>query len=199
MRMNAGMKIQGARTAVLVLIILSTLPTPGQEAPVMRELGATAATAPPVELGTKQVTVQIAMRSEARREIEAALAPPGRTGLLLSIEGMAYDKTPEVYYELYLDLPKDVTPDYKSVYFVGNLAFLQPHEGATGRASVARFDITHTVRGLRAFKQWNDAQASVTFVMRWLVDRQGRQLPVPEGVRLRFRTVKLLSIPTTAR
>lgn len=189
-------KIQGAATAVLVVIVLLPIPIPGQERPVTRELGAMVTPAAPVELATNPVTVQIVMRDDARQQIETALAPSSRTNLILSIEGIAYDKAPEVHYEVYLDLPKDATPSYKSIYFVGNLAFFQPRAGAADRASVARFDITKTVRALKSFKLWNDAQVSVTFVMSWLVDREGRQLPVPAGVRLRFSTAKVITSPT---
>jgi len=50
------------------------------------------------------------------------------------------------------------------------------------------------VRELKALKLWNDAEISVTFVMRGLVDREGRPLPVSPGVRARFDNVKVAAV-----
>jgi hypothetical protein len=66
--------------------------------------------------------------------------------------------------------------------------------GTTRTTLVARFDITKNVRELKALKLWNDAETSVTFVMRGLVDREGRPLPVSPGVRARFDNVKVSAI-----
>jgi hypothetical protein len=187
-------RTQGFATTFAIALVLSPIRIGGQKEPVIRELGAMVPTAAPVELATEPVTVRIAMRSDARAQIEAAMAPLSKAKLALTVERINYDKTPDVSYEVYIDLPKGEKTSYKSVYFIGNLAFFQPHAGTAEHVSVASFDITRAVRELRSFKLWKDEEVSVTFVMSWLVDRNGRQLPVPPGVRLRFGNVKAVAI-----
>jgi Protein of unknown function (DUF_B2219) len=176
-------------------IAFTQMPPRGQSASVLRELGAMVGAAAPVELATEPVTVQIAMTGDTRARIESAMAPSSKTKLTLTIEGIKFDSPPGVHYQVYINLPKNEEPNYKSAYFVGNLSFfVERHAGAAEHPYVARFDITKNVRELKASKLWNDAEISVTFVMRGLVDREGRLLPVSPGVRARFDNVKVAAI-----
>jgi Protein of unknown function (DUF_B2219) len=138
--------------------------------------------------------VQIPLQPNARTRVEAALAPSSRTRLVLSIEGISLDKTPDVNYEVYLDLPKNATPDYKSMYFVSNLSFFSLAHAHGGQAPTVSFDVTNKVRQLKASSAWNDQNVSVSFVARWLVDRNGHPLPIPPGVRARLGNVKLYAV-----
>jgi hypothetical protein len=153
-----------------------------------------AATGAPVELANKPVAVRIAMQ-DARAQIESAMAPSSKTAIVLTVEGIDFDKTPGVYYEVYVGLPRNEVPSYKSVYFVGNLApFQPPSVGAAEHASVISFDITRTVRALKSFKLWNDSELTITFVPRGHVDRSGRQLPIPPGGQPHFTNSKVVAI-----
>jgi hypothetical protein len=163
------------------------------QTPVMRELSATAPTATPVELATEPVTMGVPMRSDARAQVEAAIAPASKTALALTVDETV-SQTPDVTYEVYINLPKNEEPNYKSIHFVGNLAPFLPRAGAHEHPYVASFDITKNVRELKSMNLWNDAELSVTFVMRGLVDREGRQLPVPAGVRGRVSNLKVAAI-----
>ena len=167
----------------------------GQDTPALRELGAMVRPAAPVELATEPVTVRVAMTPEARARIESAMPPSSETKLILTVEGIKFDTPPGVHYEVYINLPRNEQPNYKSPYFVGNLTFfVERHAGAAEHPYVARFDITRNVRELKALNLWNDAELSVTFVIRGLVDREGRPLPVSPGVRARFDNVKIAAI-----
>jgi hypothetical protein len=162
---------------------------------MMYEIGAMAPTTAPVALATEPVTVQVAMTADTRARIEPAMAPSSKTKLTLTIEGIKFESPPGVHYEIYINLPKNEEPNYKSAYFVGNLSFfVERQAGAAEHPDVARFDITKNVRELKALKLWNDAEISVTFVMRGLVDREGRPPPVSPGVRARFDNVKVAAI-----
>jgi hypothetical protein len=176
----------------MVAVALSYVTAWGQNTPVTRELSAVRPAAAPVELATQPVTVQVPMREDARAQIEAAMAPSSNARLVVTVEGVEYD-TPDVYYEVYVDLPKNVEPSYKSAHFVGNLAPFVPRTGHETAYTVS-FDISRNVRELKSLNLWNDAELSVTFVMRGLVDREGRQLPVPAGVRGRVNNLKVAAI-----
>jgi Protein of unknown function (DUF_B2219) len=188
-------KTQTLATNFAVALVLLHTPAWGQSTPMMYEIGAMAPAAAPVELATEPVTVQVAMTGDTRAQIEPAMAPSSKTKLTLKIEGIKFDSPPGVLYEVYINLPKNEEPNYKSAYFVGNLSFfVERHAGAAEHPYVARFDITKNVRELKALKLWNDAEISVTFVMRGLVDREGRPLPVSPGVRARFDNIKVTAI-----
>jgi hypothetical protein len=185
-------KTKGLATILVFLLFLHT-PVWGQGIPMVREIGAMAAAAAPVELAAEPVTVRVALLPDARAQLEAAVAPSSKTKLALTVEVMVYD-IPDITYQVYIDLPKDEKPSYKSVYFVGNLAPFLPHAGVHEQRYVARFDITRNVRELRSLNVWNDADLSVTFVARGGVDRSGQQLPVHAGVRARLDSMKVAAI-----
>jgi hypothetical protein len=160
--------------------------------PLKQELAVMAPQPAPVELGTEPVSVRVGINADARPHFAAAVAPASPTRLVLHLEGISFDKTPEIHYQVYVNLPKDEKPSVKSIYFVGNLAFFQSNNPAE-RITAANFDITRLVRELQSRNAWNDKEISVTFVMRWLDDREGHPLPVSPGVRVRFSTAKVLA------
>jgi hypothetical protein len=183
-----------ATNIALALVLLDTS-AKGQGPPKMDEIGATAPANAPITLATDPVTVQVAMTGDTRAQIESVLAPSSKTHLILAIEGIKFDSPPGVHYAIYVNLPKNEEPNYKSAYFVGNLSFfVESHAGAAEHPYLARFDITRNVRELKALKLWNDAETSITFVMRGLVDREGRPLPVSPGVRARFDNVRISAV-----
>lgn len=180
---------------LVLLLLLAPTMFVGQKPPVRHELGAMAARTAPVELAAEPFTVQVVLRPDAGAQIDAAVAPSSKTRLVLAIEGIAFDKMPDVHYEVYVDLPKNERPNYKSKYFVGNLAFFSLGHVGAGHTAALHLDITNRVRELKSSKAWNNANLSVTFVVRWLVNRDGQQLPVPPGVRARFSSVQLFAAP----
>jgi hypothetical protein len=186
-------RTQTLATIFMVAVASSLVPAWGQNTPVMHELSAITAAPAPVELATEPVTVRVPMRSDARAQIEAAIAPASKTALALTVDETV-SQTPDVTYEVYINLPKNEEPNYKSIHFVGNLAPFLPRAGAHEHPYVASFDITKNVRELKSMNLWNDAELLVSFVMRGLVDREGRQLPVPPGVRGRVSSLKLAAI-----
>jgi hypothetical protein len=185
-------KTQTLAIIFMVAIAFSNMAARGQT-PVIRELSAVRPTAAPVELATQPVTVQVPLREDARAQIEAAMPPLSKTTLALTIEEVV-SETPDVYYEVYIGLPKNEVPSYKSVHFVGNLAPFLPRAEAHAQPYVVSFDITRNVRELKSLNLWNDAELSVTFIMRGGVDRNGGQLPVPPGVRGRVSNLKFAAL-----
>jgi hypothetical protein len=185
-------------TKGLAMILATALALPhspvwGQRTQTVRELGAMVSSATPVELGTEPVTLRVAMRGDTRTLIENAIAPASPTKLAVTVEGVEYD-TPDVHYEVYIDLPNNIEPSYKSPYFVGNLAPFLPRAAEHETPFTVKFDISRNVRELKSLGVWNDAELLVTFVMRGLVDRNGRQLPVHPGARGRIGNLTIAAI-----
>src|SRR5260370_27058287 len=117
-------------TSIVAVALLCTFAR-GEEAPAPRELGAT--TAVPIELTARLHTVRIALREDARPLIDAAMVRSSKTALRLTLEEVDYNKSPDVGYDVYLNLPKRIKKaSAKSVYYVGNLAF---YERATASAA----------------------------------------------------------------
>ncbi len=185
--------------AISILLLLGVIFGPavsqGQNSPAMHELSAAKPAALPLGLATQPVSVQIPLREEAPAKIAEAVAPASKIALLLDVTGLIYGR-PDVHYEVYVNLPSDKEPDPESPYFVGNLAPFFPHGAGNEHPYNIKFDITKNIRELRSLSAWNDKQLSVTFVMRGLVDREGRPLPAPAGVRGRVNnlTVNVVSI-----
>jgi hypothetical protein len=179
-----------------IVVALAVLPirARGQEKSMARELGTAVGATSPIELARDPFIVHIVMQGDSRARIEAAMASSSKTKLVLRIGGIEYDKTPDVCYEVYLDLPSGVKPNYKNPYFVANLVFFRLGAGTRRHAYDTTFEITRVVRALKSFKSWNDGDASVTFVvLRPVGHKGGQQLAIP-GVRLRFRDMKILAV-----
>jgi hypothetical protein len=105
---------------------------------------------------------------------------------------------PGTYYEVYLDLPEGTTPTPASPFFIGNLSFfaLKPHhmlrDSPASRAGGKRvFDVTKIVSKLLTGQEWDKANASVTFVPRGLVDREGKPITIPAGQKATVGTISI--------
>jgi Protein of unknown function (DUF_B2219) len=188
---------------VLLATLLLTVGTPSANAGLQsnqRGAGGSiehhlGATSPPsaFTLGSAVARLGIAVQSSARRQLELAFAAGAKARLLLRIEGIQFKRRPEITYQVYVDLPKQTTPDYKSRYFVGNLTFFELPINEPGMKEMANltFDVTQTAHNLESRNQWNDAELSVTFVPTWLVDHNGHPLPLPTTVPVRFSKLTL--------
>jgi hypothetical protein len=140
-----------------------------------------------IELGAAPVKVPIEMRDETREEVaEVAAAEVVENRVVLSLEGVQFDRNPGVAYEVYINLPEGQEPDYRSEYFAGTLGFfgLEPdHVHGGGHAPEAEehqqpsatvsYDVTPNVRALQARGEWREGQVSATFVMRTVLPPPG--------------------------
>ena len=126
-----------------------------------------------VALGAEPVRVPVWLDAKARVELAPA-AEKGEGSVLLNIEGIVFDRAPDLYYEVYLNLPEGQKPDPQGPYFAGNLAFfgLEPHDdaghghGDKPRGGVHSYNITRLVRELKRRQRWNEEQLNVTLIPR---------------------------------
>jgi tyrosinase len=148
-----------------------------------------------IELGAARLTVPIEVQDEARETVaEVATADVVEKRVVLSLEGIQFDRNPGVAYEVYINLPEGQEPDYRSEYFAGTLGFfgLEPdhvHGGGHGPeaeehqqpSATVSYDITPNVRALQARGQWRGGPVSATFVMRGVLPPPGDEAAaVPE-------------------
>jgi Common central domain of tyrosinase/Polyphenol oxidase middle domain/Protein of unknown function (DUF_B2219) len=148
-----------------------------------------------IELRGEPVRVLVQMQDETREEVaELAAADVVENRVVLSLEGIQYDRNPGVSYEVYINLPEGQEPDYRSEYFAGTLGFfgLEPdhvhggHDPEAGGdeqpSATVSYDITPNVRALQARGEWRGGPVSATFVMRGVLPPPGAEAAaVPES------------------
>lgn len=78
---------------------------------------------------------------------------------MLNVEGVKYKPRNSIPHEIYIDLPKGVTPDRNSPYYVGRLALFAHNQNAT-----FRIDISEVVSELQRLNLITGDSISVTFV-----------------------------------
>ena len=144
-----------------------------------------------IELGAEPTTVAVELEGLTGGEL-AAVTEASAAGerIVLGIDGVQYDEPPGITYEVYLNLPEEMEPDYTSNYYVGNVGFFgmeahghgEGHEGG-GHGHPARlsFDVTDNVRALSTRGEWDANQAVVSFFARGLVPAPGAETSVAEA------------------
>jgi tyrosinase len=123
---------------------------------------------------------------------------PADRGIMLSFEGISYDKNPGIYYEVYLGLPEGATPDPSSPYYAGNLAVfgLRPHghdRTESAEKPSLTLDVTDAIGKLRKQGLLPSGDLPITLVPRGLKRPGPAEAAVPtEGApALRFERVRL--------
>jgi hypothetical protein len=143
-----------------------------------------------IELGAERFTTTVELDPPA----EAALTRIARSEatpvagavdprIALTLEGIQDTGSPGVIYEVYVNLPPDTEPDYRSEYFVGliDLFGLTAHPGhrAADRQS---FDITPAVRSVQERGEQR-GELTITFVAQGLIPPEGQADTPTAGAR----------------
>jgi hypothetical protein len=113
---------------------------------------------------------------------------PRRLGLVIADVQLVQ---PGAYFAVYLNIPKDVAPDFTSIYYVGNIALFGPaqHAAHGTPGSKFMFDVTDTVRALQERGEWRDE-----FTLTFFRDGQSASTPAPKDppVFIRFSRIRLI-------
>jgi len=129
----------------------------------------------PVRLGAGRATVAVPLGAESAKAIAALEAETGEgRQLSLVLEDIHVEEAPDIYYEIYVNLPPGVTPTYTSPYYLGNLDFFGPSpksERPHGPA-IRTFSLLPTVARLRAAGRWRDNEMRLTFVPKAPTERE---------------------------
>jgi plastocyanin len=153
--------------------------------------------AEPIALGADRLTTPIVLEAPADatlRRVAMSEATPVAGAVsprvVLTLEGIRDTGAPAVTYEVYVNLPPDAEPEFRSDAFVGliNLFGLSAHADH-GAADAQSFDITAAVRSAQERGDWA-GEVSVTFVAQGLVPPEEQAgTPVAEATEALTRAV----------
>jgi tyrosinase len=114
-----------------------------------------------IQLGRERVVLPVPS-GEIIRE-----APRRGVSIKLKIEGVEYDPSNLIPYDIYINLPEGATPDPESPYYVGKLALFAYPQGET-----FTIDITEKVRELQERNVITGDDTKLTIVPSNLVSRE---------------------------
>jgi plastocyanin len=109
-----------------------------------------------IEVGPDPIDVPLLLA-----EADFLATPEARAGvgLVLTLDGIQGTGVPGVTVEIYINLPPDRAPDFRSPNYVGNLGLftLQPWDADSphaGHAATQYFDISRNIDALEAIGEW---------------------------------------------
>jgi hypothetical protein len=124
------------------------------EAPRVEPVQTLAASAPSTtELDGTTVRVQVPLTEAASNRMQALVANNAPRQVFLRLDGIRYDKSSGVYYEVYVNPPAGEKLDIHTLCYVGNLSLfaLKPHampghQPPPARDVCVEYDISHLAR-----------------------------------------------------
>jgi len=157
-----------------------------------------------IVLGARPVLVTVALKESAQKAVERvakSAEDAANNPITLQLDDVTFDRSPGIYYEVYLNLPADgEDPEFHNGHYVGNVAIFadEPGPNRPAHAHAAeklsfQFDITGLVRDLVARKKWDKDNATVTFVPRGLEDANGFPLEVKTDAQVKIGKVTFQS------
>jgi hypothetical protein len=146
--------------------------------------------------GPDPVAVEIDVREIRPRLL--ALTREAGVDLTLDLEGVEADQEPDVYYEVYVGVPRGQTPRFRSAHYVGNLALFgagvrDQHQHRDFKPATFSFRIDEAMQAALSRPGAGGDQLAILFVPRG-PDRDGK----PEAVRA-SATIKIGSASIAAR
>jgi hypothetical protein len=121
--------------------------------------------------------------------------------MVLHVGEVSFDEQPELYYEIYLNLPAGAAADPEGPHFVGNLPFfgLGGHaaegEGHAALEAAHAYDVTRLIQALRQAGVFT-GDPRVTFVRGRLKpppEARGALMEAPKAVAVRIGRIAILT------
>ncbi len=145
------------------------------------------------DLSTPWLTVSIEVEDTSVEPSHAGPPDDMPNSLFLNIKGVKFTEYPGAYYEVYLNIPKDVTSiSYNSHrdHYIGNLTFFGMHKN---KENEYHFDITKAIQKLKEHNRWNDKNVSVTFVEQGGVSTSSAAKTVkPSKPNIKFSQIEII-------
>lgn len=153
----------------------------------------------PIVLDTKRLRFTIDLDDKAAGAFTRAsktLKPEEELNFRLNFEGVSANKPVEFFYEVYLNLPDNVTnPNYRLPSYAGNLSFFGADQKAHSMSHGEKEELKFGVNITDAVKRQKDlAKAktlTVTLVPTGLVGRDERRLPIRSDARVSVEQITL--------
>lgn len=134
-----------------------------------------------LRLGPSPAVLRVPVSAEGKRALER-FQPDSREGgtqISLVLEDIRLEQPPQVFYEVYVNLPASVrTPEYTSPHYVGNIDFFGPSSEDGHKMPFQRtISLLPAYVRLRGAGRWSDDAIQLT-----LVPRGATEADVPERV-----------------
>ncbi|MEP6818566.1 MAG: tyrosinase family protein [bacterium] len=150
----------------------------------------------PLVLDTRRLRFEVDLNDKAKDAFARALRavkPEEEVQLKLNFEGVKANKPVDFFYEVYLNLPENVEPNYTMESYAGNLSFFgadQTHS-THGEKEELKFNVnvTEAVRRLKNLQQ--QKAIAVTLVPTGLVSKDEKRLPIRSDAKVSVEQVSL--------
>ncbi len=140
-----------------------------------------------MELQENPLSITLQLRREKRGLTQG--------NLMLDLEGVEVDALPIGHYEIYVNLPEDEKPNYKSEYYVGNMSFFGPAQtdAQTTPSRSFKFSLTEVEQKLKKMNQWSD-EVDVTFIKTGPKSPSGQKMieKMAKPATVRIGTIKIV-------
>ncbi|MGC2238193.1 MAG: tyrosinase family protein [Pyrinomonadaceae bacterium] len=156
----------------------------------------------PIVLDIKRLRFELELNDKARESFanarKAAAKPEDELNFRLNFEDVKANKPVEFFYEVYLNLPENVTePDYKSEYYAGNISFFgaDSMSGMTmpmknGEMEPLKFSV-NVSDAIRRSKIAGVGKLSVTLIPTGLVSKDEKRLPIRSDAKISVGQITL--------
>lgn len=152
----------------------------------------------PLVLDIKRLRFEIELNEKARDSFARALKATkaeDEVNIKLNFEGVKADKPVEFFYEVYLNLPENITePDYKMESYAGNLTLFgadQTHSMDHNEKDPLKFSVNLTDAVKRAKKLGAEKTLSITLVPTGLVSKDEKRLPIRSDAKVSVEQITL--------
>jgi hypothetical protein len=187
-----NLRVRASTSSVLgaIGVLLAAFAIPAGVAAAQKVLARRSGAA--IQLRSAPLTVSIPLNGDSW----AVQAAGDRGQLALELQDIEFNGPPEVYYDIYIDLPADVqNPGPNSKHFVGKLTpraerSLDPR---SGNGNHVPYSIGDVVRGLTRTKTFNPDVMTITFVPRGIGTGEGGRHARVSTVRARIGGLRILS------
>jgi tyrosinase len=138
-------------------------------------------------LGAAPTRLKVIVPAAAHQRTLGAAQDPNKH-VMLRIEGITFDRHPDLVYEVYVGLPATTTPDAPTEEWVGNIStFGAEHAGANGHT----VEVPISKALAAAIRKTGDA-VDVTIVPRGTLSPEGKPLAAHPAGTVKFKTVRIV-------
>ena len=144
-----------------------------------------------LEIKTEKASIPVKLTNKSKNvfnNIRPGESKPKR--MVLNLENITYQNIPSGYYEVYLNLPENIeNPDFKSDFYVGNIAFFGLHDDpnhddhAHSEGKSVNFEITELFKAQLREGHWDFNNLNLSFYLKGVVAPDGTSQSILERIK----------------